>query len=86
VTQHVISNRHQKFALNDANFAPLDCILARVRRKTKEETAAARGQMLAARRYLCGRVQPSDDILEINSDSEHSTSIIAPSSPDIEMT
>ncbi|KLO16449.1 hypothetical protein SCHPADRAFT_919902 [Schizopora paradoxa] len=35
--EHINSRKHRKFALADGNFAELDCVLARVRRQTREE-------------------------------------------------
>ncbi|KAL4248458.1 DNA Replication Regulatory Kinase Subunit [Abortiporus biennis] len=39
---HIAGRRHRKFAAEDANFAQLDFLLDRVRRRTKEEVAAMR--------------------------------------------
>ncbi|KAF7793795.1 hypothetical protein EIP86_004916 [Pleurotus ostreatoroseus] len=39
--EHVRSRKHRKFAMDDANFANLDTILARVKRRTLEEAADA---------------------------------------------
>ena len=40
--QHIYSKRHRKFAEDDANFANLDEVLSRVRRRTVEEARAER--------------------------------------------
>ncbi|KAI0087943.1 Dfp1/Him1, central region-domain-containing protein [Irpex rosettiformis] len=50
--QHIVSKRHKKFAENDANFANLDHVLSRVRRRTLEEVRAERSD--------CG-LSPEDD-------------------------
>lgn len=42
VLQHIYSKRHRKFAEDDANFANLDEVLSRVRRRTTEEAQAER--------------------------------------------
>lgn len=38
--QHIFSKRHRKFADDDSNFASLDVVLQRVRRRTREEAEA----------------------------------------------
>lgn len=40
--QHIIGRRHRKFASDDSNFAALDGVLSKVRRRTLQEVAAER--------------------------------------------
>lgn len=42
--QHVACKKHRKFALDDSNYRQLDIVLARVRRRTREEAEAAHAQ------------------------------------------
>lgn len=42
--QHITGKRHRKFAEDDSNFAQLDFVLSRVRRRTVEEANAERNR------------------------------------------
>ena len=39
--QHVVSRKHRKFAADDSNWVQLDSVLARVRRRTKDEVSSS---------------------------------------------
>lgn len=56
-SQHIASRKHKRFAMNDANFLQLDCVLARVQRRTKHDVFEERIKREQMRRYYCGRVQ-----------------------------
>lgn len=57
IAQHIKSRKHQRFATNDANFLQLDCVLARVRRRTKQEVQEERMKREAMRKYYCRRTR-----------------------------
>ncbi|KAK2467783.1 hypothetical protein APHAL10511_000078 [Amanita phalloides] len=48
---HTLCRKHQKFAMDDANFLQLDCVLARVQRRTLQQLDAERAQRLERRRH-----------------------------------
>ncbi|KAF5386259.1 hypothetical protein D9615_002435 [Tricholomella constricta] len=50
---HIVGRKHQRFATNDANFLQLDCVLARVQRRTKADVLDARLKREETRRYHC---------------------------------
>ncbi|KAF8070270.1 Dfp1/Him1, central region-domain-containing protein [Lyophyllum atratum] len=50
---HIAGRKHQRFATNDANFLQLDCVLARVQRRTKDEVSEARMKREERRKYHC---------------------------------
>ncbi|GLB37228.1 putative zinc finger in DBF-like proteins [Lyophyllum shimeji] len=63
---HVAGRKHQRFATNDANFLQLDCVLARVHRRTKSEVLEARMKSEERRKNYCsnaheGRGSPVDE-------------------------
>lgn len=45
--KHIESKKHRKFAVNDANFSQLDCVLARVKRRTLQDIEEERTRRLA---------------------------------------
>ncbi|KAG6891723.1 hypothetical protein C0992_006143 [Termitomyces sp. T32_za158] len=67
--EHTNTDRkHQRFATNAANFLQLDCVLARVQRRTKAEIADIRMQRDTARRHRFDSIRiraqvPSDQSL-----------------------
>ncbi|KAF9007967.1 Dfp1/Him1, central region-domain-containing protein [Cyathus striatus] len=52
---HINSRRHRNFALNDANFLQLDCVLARVQRRTREELAQHEHEREQRRKMYCSK-------------------------------
>ena len=57
--QHVLSRKHQKFALDDANYLQLDCVLARVQRRTLQQLQAEDDHRRDRRPYLCDLEPPA---------------------------
>jgi len=55
---HVLSRKHQKFALDDANYLQLDCVLARVQRRTLQQFQAEDDQRRESP-YLCDLEPPA---------------------------
>jgi regulatory subunit for Cdc7p protein kinase len=52
--KHVAGRRHKKFAGDDANFLQLDCALARVQRRTRQEIREQQQIREERRRFYCG--------------------------------
>ena len=46
MSQHIVTKKHRKFAMDDNNFRHLDKCLARVRRRTVEEAAETEARFL----------------------------------------
>lgn len=68
--QHIAGRKHKKFAADDANFLQLDCVLARVQRRTLREVEEEQKKREARRHQHCyrilqdsnnGAVEPGDD-------------------------
>ncbi|KAG6820884.1 hypothetical protein H0H93_010228 [Arthromyces matolae] len=51
--EHITGRKHQRFATNAANFLQLDCVLARVQRRTKAEVTYVRMQRESRRQFKC---------------------------------
>ena len=60
-TQHIVSRRHRKFALHDANFDKLDLCLAQVRRRTRAEAEEAEALFLQEAYAQTTPEQPEGD-------------------------
>ncbi|KAG5653616.1 hypothetical protein H0H81_011842 [Sphagnurus paluster] len=58
---HVAGRKHQRFATNEANFLQLDCVLARVQRRSKTEVSNARSKQENARSYHCSSSQERNE-------------------------
>ncbi|KAF9484458.1 hypothetical protein BDN70DRAFT_989551 [Pholiota conissans] len=52
-TMHTTSTKHRKFATNPANFAALDTVLARLQRRTNEQTSLCLAQQAMQVRLSC---------------------------------
>ncbi|KAG6862283.1 hypothetical protein C0995_015980 [Termitomyces sp. Mi166 len=83
--EHTTTRKHQRFATNAANFLQLDCVLARVQRRTKVEIANIRMQREATRqrRFDCNSAR-AQVLLDhpkssISVDCFHNCDILAPS-------
>ncbi|KAF9458449.1 Dfp1/Him1, central region-domain-containing protein [Collybia nuda] len=65
---HISGRKHKKFAVDDANFFQLDCILARVQRRTREEIQQEARKRAYERQYYCRRVNA--DIGSLSSEGQ----------------
>ncbi|KAM6502364.1 Dfp1/Him1, central region domain containing protein [Amanita muscaria] len=50
---HIVSRKHQKFAMDDANYLQLDCVLARVQRRTLQQLQGEHQQLRGKCQYTC---------------------------------
>ncbi|RDB25382.1 Hsk1-interacting molecule 1 [Hypsizygus marmoreus] len=66
---HIAGRKHQRFATSDANFAQLDCVLARVQRRTQAEVLEQKRKREEAHRYYCARVQEDEGLYSNTFDS-----------------
>ncbi|KAJ7647471.1 hypothetical protein FB45DRAFT_893546 [Roridomyces roridus] len=55
--EHIAGRRHRKFAMDDSNFLQLDYILARVKRRTVQETQEEESEW----RHKCAQPRSGDD-------------------------
>ncbi|KAF8647167.1 hypothetical protein AX16_006997 [Volvariella volvacea WC 439] len=53
---HISGKKHRKFAEDDANFFQLDCVLAHVQRRTKQEVWEEQQKLAQRRKLYCGRI------------------------------
>jgi regulatory subunit for Cdc7p protein kinase len=72
--QHIYSKRHRKFAEEDANFAKLDIVLSRVRRRTLEEVAAEQSEWDCSLSQT-GESESEDDDQDAEHDSDEEEAI-----------
>lgn len=61
VHQHIAGRKHRKFAEDDANFLQLDCVLARVKRRTLAEVEEEHRQRLKRRKMHCRRHEEAEN-------------------------
>ncbi|KAI0342039.1 hypothetical protein BDW22DRAFT_1484911 [Trametopsis cervina] len=62
--EHIYSKKHRKFAQDDANFANLDHVLSRVKRRTQEEVRAEReGWELQSEQHSDGEADEDEDLI-----------------------
>ncbi|KAG6915398.1 hypothetical protein DXG01_011717 [Tephrocybe rancida] len=61
--EHIVCRKHQRFATNAANFLQLDCVLARIQRRTKAEVEYLRLRRESKRKYHDQDVSSSSALL-----------------------
>lgn len=52
-----MGRKHRKFAADSANFLQLDCVLARVQRRTGQEIQQQQRKREERRQSYCGKIQ-----------------------------